>query len=91
MALTILPDGEIGTIVTYLEMNRAAAAAANASGSVPPEALGRSRAGQISAAVRTGRARWLWYSRLAMDDAALGKAIGEVACRASTRAASKSA
>jgi GNAT superfamily N-acetyltransferase len=38
-------------------------------------ALEGARSGQISPAVSPGGAKWLWWSRLALDDAALGAII----------------
>jgi GNAT superfamily N-acetyltransferase len=78
VALTILPAGELGTIVTYLEMTRRPPLRPT-----PPAPLRLKRWSAPSPDKyrllfeRIG-ARWLWYSRLAMDDAALKAAIGEL-------------
>ena len=78
MPLTRLPAGEIGTIVTYLEMNQRPPLRP-----MPAAPFGLKRWVDPEPAKyrllfeRIG-SRWLWYSRLAMSDAALRKAIGAV-------------
>ena len=78
MGMNPVPDGHVGTVVTYLEMVRRPASLA-----VPESPLRLERrerpdpAGYRRLFARVG-GRWLWYSRLAMDDRALAAAIGEV-------------
>ena len=78
MALTLLPAGEIGTVVTWLEMTRRPPLRP-----LPPSPFRLKRWTDSSPEKyrllfeRIG-ARWLWYSRLAMDDATLRAAIGEL-------------
>jgi GNAT superfamily N-acetyltransferase len=69
MALTetLLPDGELATIVTYLEMLE------NPGAPIPPSPLSLHRIetpdpDEYRSLFRLVGARWLWFSRLAMDD-----------------------
>ena len=79
MALIPVPSGEIATVVTFLEMTERPLLA-----TPPPSAgLRLERASEITPEeyrqlFRRVGGRWLWYSRLAMDDASLAEAIGEV-------------
>lgn len=78
MTLTPVPEGHVGTVVTYLEMTERPKPKP-----VPASPLRLKRWADIQPAqyrALFGRVggRWLWYSRLAMDDAALAAAIGEV-------------
>jgi GNAT superfamily N-acetyltransferase len=76
--LTPLPSGHVGAVVTFLEMaDRPAPTAVPESplrlerwNEVPPE--------RYRDLFRRVGAKWLWYSRLAMDDAALADAVAEV-------------
>jgi GNAT superfamily N-acetyltransferase len=78
MGVIELPPGEVGAVVTYLEMTRPPRPKPL---SPCPFRLQRWR--DVDPAkyrllfARVG-ARWLWYSRLAMDDDALRAAVGEV-------------
>jgi GNAT superfamily N-acetyltransferase len=78
MSLAPLPPGYVGTIVTSLEHDGPPPAVP-----VPASPLTMTRCEEIDLAryralfARVG-GPWLWYSRLAMDDAALARAIGEV-------------
>lgn len=76
--LTPLPPGHVGAVVTFLEMTRKPRPRPLPSS---PLRLQRWKAPDPAKYrtlfARVG-ARWLWYSRLAMDDAALAAAIGEV-------------
>lgn len=78
MPLTVLPAGEIGAVVTSLEMTARPPLRPS-----PPTRLRLKRWIEPQPAKyrllfeRVG-SRWLWYSRLAMDDAALKAAIGEL-------------
>jgi GNAT superfamily N-acetyltransferase len=71
MALTEIPPGQIGTVVTYLEMTERPKPRP-----FPDSQLRMVRWARVDPAKyrllfeRVG-GRWLWYSRLAMDDAAL--------------------
>ncbi len=78
MSLTPLPEGHIGTVVTYLEMT----------GRPPPRPLPASPLrleawpapdpGRYRALFRKVGARWLWYSRLLMDDERRRREMAEV-------------
>ena len=77
-ALTELPPGHVGAVVTFLEMVERPTPAA-----VPDSALRLEHWAAVDPArYRTlfhkVGARWLWFSRLAMDDAALMAALGDV-------------
>ena len=75
MSLTDVPDGQLAAVVTYLDMTAAPAAA------VPPSPLALHRVAlspdQYRALFRAVGARWLWFSRLLMDDAALGALLAD--------------
>lgn len=78
MSLTLLPPGEIGTVVTYLEMHRRPPLRP-----LPPSPFRLKRwadpqPGKYRLLFERIGSRWLWYSRLAMDDAALMAAVGEI-------------
>ena len=76
--LTHLPEGHVGAVVTFLEMK-----ARPPLRPLPPSPLRLERWPEPDPAryrllfERIG-ARWLWYSRLAMDDATLGASIAEL-------------
>jgi GNAT superfamily N-acetyltransferase len=78
VGLTELPPGHIGAVVTYLEMTERPKARP-----FPDSPLRMVRWARVDPAKyrllfeRVG-GRWLWYSRLAMDDAALLANAGEV-------------
>lgn len=78
MSLIELRDGEVGAVVTYLEMVERPPRRA-----VPESPLRLEPWSEVDAAgyrrlfARVG-GRWLWYSRLAMDDATLRATIAEV-------------
>lgn len=78
MGLTVLPAGEVGTVVTYLEMTERPPLRPT-----PPTRLRLKHwpdppPDKYRLLFERVGARWLWYSRLAMDDTALGKAIGKL-------------
>ena len=78
MSLEPVPAGELAAVVTYLEMH------APPSQPVPPGTLRLSRVGQPTpdhyrAIFRKVGARWLWFSRLALDDAKLDAIIADPA------------
>jgi GNAT superfamily N-acetyltransferase len=69
-----VPDGELATVVTYLEMH------APPGGDVPSSQLSlrrmeRPTAEQYRALFRLVGAPWLWFSRLVLDDATLESII----------------
>lgn len=78
MSLTPLPEGHVGAVVTYLEMTERP----------PPRALPASPLrldpwpapdpARYRALFRKVGARWLWYSRLLMDDERLRREMAEV-------------
>ena len=75
---THLRAGHVGAVVTFLEMTQRPALA-----SVPESPLRLERWDAVDperyrALFRRVGANWLWYSRLAMDDAALADAVAEV-------------
>ena len=78
MGLTELPPGEVGAVVTYLEMRERPKARP-----FPDSPLRLVRWAQVDPAKyrllfeRIG-GRWLWYSRLAMDDRTLLAQVAEV-------------
>ncbi|HEX8308150.1 MAG TPA: GNAT family N-acetyltransferase [Allosphingosinicella sp.] len=78
MTLTPLPAGHVGAVVTYLEMtNRPPRRPLPGS----PLRLERWRApepGRYRLLFERVGARWLWYSRLAMDDGRLRLEMAEV-------------
>jgi GNAT superfamily N-acetyltransferase len=78
MSLTPIPPGHLGAVVTYLEMT-----ARPPLRPLPPSPLRLERWREPEAAryrllfERVG-ARWLWYSRLLMDDETLRREMAEV-------------
>jgi GNAT superfamily N-acetyltransferase len=73
-----LPPGHIGAVVTFLEMNERPARAA-----IPDSPLRLRRWHGIDpdryrSLFRRVGAKWLWFSRLAMDDATLMETVAEV-------------
>jgi GNAT superfamily N-acetyltransferase len=78
MTLTQIPAGHIGTVVTYLEMTERPKPRP-----LPDSPLRMVRWAHVNPAKyrllfeRVG-GRWLWYSRLAMDDATLLGQVAEV-------------
>jgi GNAT superfamily N-acetyltransferase len=78
MGLIPVPDGEIGTVVTYLEMT-----ARPRPRPLPPSPLRLRHWRSVDPAkyrllFRRVGGRWLWYSRLLMDDATLSANVAEV-------------
>ncbi len=73
-----IPPGHVGAVVTFLEMNERPAPAP-----IPASTLRLVRweavdPGRYRALFRRVGARWLWFSRLAMDDGQLIDKAGEV-------------
>lgn len=79
MALIDIPDGHLGAVVTYLEMTERPKPAPSMPDSplrlVPWRDPDPAR---YRALFRRVGGRWLWYSRLVMDDAQLKAGMGEV-------------
>jgi GNAT superfamily N-acetyltransferase len=73
-----VPAGHVGAVVTFLEMTQRPAPAP-----VPESPLRLERwqgfdPARYRALFALVGSRWLWFSRLAMDDAELGAKVGEV-------------
>ena len=80
MTLTPIPDGHLGAVVTYLEMTERPRPKPQPQ---PPSPLRLKpwpdiQPAQYRELFRRIGGRWLWYSRLTMDDARLAATIGEV-------------
>ena len=71
-----LPRGHVGAVVTYLEMTARPAPAPAPASPLRPRALGAGRPRRLSRPLRRVGARWLWFSRLAMNDAELLAKVG---------------
>ncbi|GAA4721160.1 GNAT family N-acetyltransferase [Sphingomonas lutea] len=69
-----VPDGELAAIVTHLEM-RQASAAPMPEGTLRLSRVAQPTPDQYRAIFRKVGARWLWFSRLVMDDARLESII----------------
>ena len=76
MSLTDVPDGHLAAVVTYLEMT-----APPTDASVPPSPLALHAVSLSPAAYRAlfraVGARWLWFSRLLMEDEALAALLAD--------------
>jgi GNAT superfamily N-acetyltransferase len=78
MALIDIPDGDLGAVVTYLEMTERPKP-----GPIPDSVLRLQPWREVDPAkyralFRRIGGRWLWYSRLTMDDAKLKASVAEV-------------
>jgi GNAT superfamily N-acetyltransferase len=73
-----LPEGEVGTVVTYLEMTVRPPLRASPSARFQLTRWKDPQPARYRLLFERIGARWLWYSRLAMSDAALEAAIGEL-------------
>jgi GNAT superfamily N-acetyltransferase len=76
--LTPLPEGHVGAVVTYLEMTKRPKL-----DPLPPSPFRLERwpnpgPARYRALFRKVGARWLWYSRLVMDDERLRREMAEV-------------
>jgi len=76
MSFEAVADGHVAAVVTYLDMTE------RPSDEVPPSLLSLELVeapdpDQYRALFRLVGARWLWFSRLLMDDAALSTAISQ--------------
>lgn len=77
MGLTPVPDGEIGTVVTYLEMTERPALHPRES-QLRLKRWNATDSDAYRALFRAVGGKWLWYSRLAIDEAELRRRLGEV-------------
>lgn len=74
MSYDPVADGELAAVVTYLEM-REPPALETAQSSLQLRRVGNPKVEQYRALFRKIGAPWLWFSRLTMDDEALGTII----------------
>lgn len=73
-----VPDGHVAAVVTYLEMNAPPEPSAVPEPPLRLERWRRVDPDRYRGLFRRVGARWLWFSRLAMDDATLLAHIAEV-------------
>lgn len=78
MGLIDVPAGHVGAVVTYLEMLDPPPVRARIESPLRLERWDSPDPDRYRRLFERVGARWLWYSRLAMDDATLRTAIGEV-------------
>lgn len=78
MSLIDIPAGHVGAVVTYLEMTERPAEAAIPPSPLRMEAWAYFDAERYRALFRRVGGKWLWFSRLRMDDAELREAAAEV-------------
>lgn len=78
MSLIDIPDGHLGAVVTYLEMTKRPAPAPVPSSPLRMEPWPDVDPDRYRALFRRVGARWLWFSRLRMDDSELAGTIAEV-------------
>jgi len=78
MSLTPVTDGEIAAVVTYLEMLEPPPAEPLPDSPLALVPHPDPSPGQYRSLFRKVGSRWLWFSRLAMDDAKLAVSIGEL-------------
>ena len=78
MSLTPLPAGHVGTVVTYLEMTDRPALRPLPPSPLRLEPWPAPDPDRYRALFRKVGARWLWYSRLVMDDERLRREMAEV-------------
>jgi GNAT superfamily N-acetyltransferase len=76
--LTPLPPGHVGTVVTYLEMDRRPPLRPMPDSPLRLVGWGDPNPAKYRLLFERIGGRWLWYSRLAMDDETLRASIGEV-------------
>jgi GNAT superfamily N-acetyltransferase len=76
--LTPLPSGHLGAVVTYLEMTQKPRPAPLPASPLRLERWREPEPARYRLLFERVGARWLWYSRLVMDDAALVAGMGEV-------------
>jgi GNAT superfamily N-acetyltransferase len=73
-----LPPGQVGAIVTFLEMNERPVPSAIPASTLRLERWHRVDPDRYRSLFRRVGAKWLWFSRLAMDDATLMETVAEV-------------
>lgn len=78
MTLTPVPDGHLATVVTYLEMLEPPQVEPLPESPLALVPRPEPSLEQYRALFRKVGSRWLWNSRLAMDDYELASAIGEL-------------
>lgn len=78
MSLIEIPAGELGAVVTYLEMTERPPPAAIPASPLRLEHWAEVDPGRYRMLFRRVGERWLWFSRLRMDDSELAAAIAEV-------------
>ena len=78
MALIDIPDGHLGAVVTYLEMTERPRPRAMPDSPLRLVRWREPEPAKYRALFRRVGGRWLWYSRLAMDEAQLKTGMGEV-------------
>ena len=78
MPISDIPSGHVGTVVTFLEMKERPALRPMPSSRLRLVRWGVVEPAKYRALFRRVGGPWLWYSRLAMDDAALLAAVAEV-------------
>ncbi len=76
--LAAVPAGHVAAVVTYLEMDKAPPAAPVPDSPLRLERLAAVDPNRYRALFRRVGSRWLWFSRLAMNDAELRAKIAEV-------------
>jgi GNAT superfamily N-acetyltransferase len=76
--LTPLPEGHLGAVVTYLEMTERPGPEPLPDSPLRLEPWPSPDPARYRALFRKVGARWLWYSRLVMDDERLRREIAEV-------------
>jgi GNAT superfamily N-acetyltransferase len=76
--LTSLPPGHIGAVVTYLEMTERPVAAPLPASALRLERWSAPDPSRYRGLFRKVGGRWLWYSRLLMDDVRLRREMAEV-------------
>jgi GNAT superfamily N-acetyltransferase len=78
MVLTPIPPGHVGAVVTYLEMTDPPEPRPLPASSLRLEPWPDPDPARYRALFRKVGARWLWYSRLLMDDERLRREMAEV-------------
>ena len=78
MGLTDIPPGHVGTVVTYFEMTERPRLRPVPESRLRIERWAAPEPARYRFLFERVGGRWLWYSRLAMDDATLLANIGEV-------------
>ena len=76
--LSAVPAGHVAAVVTYLEMDTPPAAASPPASPLRLERWGQVDPDRYRALFRRVGSRWLWFSRLAMDDRELQAKVAEV-------------